>query len=731
MNRTAYDGEKNLYSAIPLPTGQFKVELSDSEDLSSQTYAVSIKIMNELKLSKLEDYLSGNVPYVPCDILQGMDVVMKENPSKYRISVDRDCYAPSFKVEDDLKHGIAAHRGFQSTLRPTAQGLALCLDSSVLAFRKPLAVLEYLKEHIPKFDGEYIDSNLSLVQYFWEKYGKEIVYQDIPCLILGRNNRTNHVPMEFCILFEGQRYRKKLLDEVGQEKLKKLCLAWPPARRNAISEMMQAYDGPCGDTTQNFGLQINKNMTCVQGRVIGPPDLKIGAPDGTVDVVRVQNEKRQWNIAESSVVDGKQIERWALIEFSSSGITKLRIKDFIENLRNRSRSLGIYMEEPLICHLTSMREFSSVSRLEELLRALSRKLAEKCCLSTHVNREDDLFLGNICLKINAKLGGINVELTQRLPHFEEENHVMFIGADVNHPVSKKSTTPSIASACLRHLCSEIKESLEWMKFGHQLRAELLGKVLCEAYSIILDSITVTSGNRYLVGVSLKNLLEIMRPGLTGVVSQQSDIFSVLVDGRILNKSTESDNVTDVRRKEEVVARAGIVIEEKNWPPFFPIIHHDIANEIPIHLQKLQYVAFTTLLVHYRNNQQVWEIVYSKDGSVKEILNVMQLKCHKSAVTWLCFSPNSDQIITTSKDGSIRIWNINVLESFSHCMMEYVANCLSRIVILLSYYDVVGVCVIQYLSIDLNTYCDTLRTQSSPCLSVAHIGAVSLSVSLLL
>lgn len=41
--------------------------------------------------------------------------------------------------------------------------------------------------------------------------------------------------------------------------------------------------------------------------------------------------------------------------------------------------------------------------------------------------------------------------------------------------------------------------------------------------------------------------------------------------------------------------AGIVLEEKNWPPFFPIIHHDIANEIPIHLQKIQYVAFTTYL----------------------------------------------------------------------------------------------------------------------------------------
>ncbi|KAL8214140.1 hypothetical protein R6Q57_003589 [Mikania cordata] len=54
--------------------------------------------------------------------------------------------------------------------------------------------------------------------------------------------------------------------------------------------------------------------------------------------------------------------------------------------------------------------------------------------------------------------------------------------------------------------------------------------------------------------------------------------------------------TDLKRREDVrFVFSGIVLEEKNWPPFFPIIHHDIANEIPIHLQKLQYVAFTTYL----------------------------------------------------------------------------------------------------------------------------------------
>ncbi|KAG6395868.1 hypothetical protein SASPL_141999 [Salvia splendens] len=421
--------------------------------------------MNELKLSKLEEYLSGKVPYVPRDILQGMDMVMKENPSRYRISIDRYFYPSSFRVEDDIGGGMAAYRGFQSTLRPTAQGL----HCAWTARRRVAHALKGLTVRDPTV-------KVSLVQYFREKYGKVIVYQDIPCLISRQKYRTNHVPMEFCILTEGQRYRRELLDESRQEKMKEKCLPRPPERRNTISEMMQDHDGPCGDVTRNFGFQVETNMTSVEGRIIGPPDLKLGA----VDVVRVEDEKRQWNLAENSVVEGKRIDRWALIDFSFLDFPKLRAKDFISNLRNRSKSLGIVMEEPLLCHSTGMRDFSSVSRLEELLRNVvhegNRKcwnklqiiicvMAEKhhgykylkwvsetrvgvvtqCCLSNHANRGDDQFLGNLCLKINAKLGGSNVELTRRLPHFEEEDHVMFVGADVNHPLSKKSTTPSIAA----------------------------------------------------------------------------------------------------------------------------------------------------------------------------------------------------------------------------------------------------------------------------------------------
>ncbi|KAL6533635.1 Secretory carrier-associated membrane protein 5 [Orobanche hederae] len=52
---------------------------------------------------------------------------------------------------------------------------------------------------------------------------------------------------------------------------------------------------------------------------------------------------------------------------------------------------------------------------------------------------------------------------------------------------------------------------------------------------------------------------------------------------------------ELKRREDNVSSAGVPVDDKNWPPFFPIIHHDIANEIPVHAQRLQYLAFASWL----------------------------------------------------------------------------------------------------------------------------------------
>ncbi|XP_004306010.1 PREDICTED: secretory carrier-associated membrane protein 1 isoform X2 [Fragaria vesca subsp. vesca] len=54
---------------------------------------------------------------------------------------------------------------------------------------------------------------------------------------------------------------------------------------------------------------------------------------------------------------------------------------------------------------------------------------------------------------------------------------------------------------------------------------------------------------------------------------------------------------ELRKQEEAIEKAGgkVVKDKKNFPPFAPIIHHDIQNDVPIHLQKIMYVAFSTFL----------------------------------------------------------------------------------------------------------------------------------------
>ncbi|XWS19931.1 hypothetical protein CRYUN_Cryun31cG0058500 [Craigia yunnanensis] len=509
LSMTAYDGEKNIFSAIRLPECQFEVDLSEGEDMESRKFIFSVKLVSELKLSKLGDYLTGNVSSsIPREILQGIFHSAESRP------------------EDDLRGGITASRGIQHSLKPTLQGLPLCLDYSVLAFRKQMPVIEFLVEHIRGFNVNdfgrfkqnveqvminlkvtvthrrtkqkyaivgltshntgnisFPDANaplnrIRLVDYFWEKYNKRITYLDIPCLDLSKNNQMNYVPMEFCVLAEGQVYRKENLDRKVALLLKEISLAKPRERKRNICGMVRSEDGPCGgNIIQNFGIEVDTRMTSVIGLVIGSPVLKLAAPTtGTLMEIIVDNDQCQWNLVGKAVVEGKAIERWAVIDFS----LRLNYDSFIPKLRDRCRSLGMRMEEPLLCKESRMEIFSDGKALRQLLEevisrayklrkgnlqfllcVMSKKddgysclrwisetkigVVTQCCLSIHANKGQDQYLANLSLKINAKLGGSNVELNERLPHFQGKGHVMFIGADVNHPGSHNKTSPSIAA----------------------------------------------------------------------------------------------------------------------------------------------------------------------------------------------------------------------------------------------------------------------------------------------
>lgn len=294
--KTVYDGEKNVFSAIRLGEGKFTVDVPEGEDVRSGSYVFTIKLVNELKLSKLKDYLRGNLSSVPRDALQGLDLVMKENPMRKRIAFgNRSFFSP--RNSTDLRGGLAAYKGFIPSLKPTGQGLSLCLDYSVLSFRKPLPVIDFLKQHIGLKEAndvlrmtkdvnnalrglkvkvthrrtnqkytivglykeatrrttfELVDQDgapprmVNIVDYFRDKWGKEIRYLDIPCLDVGKPKKPNLIPMEFCVLAEGQKFPKENLDKHTGVFLKNLTLVKPWERKNTICDMVQSDDGCFG-----------------------------------------------------------------------------------------------------------------------------------------------------------------------------------------------------------------------------------------------------------------------------------------------------------------------------------------------------------------------------------------------------------------------------------------------------------------------------------------------------
>ncbi|KAF2546759.1 hypothetical protein F2Q70_00021426 [Brassica cretica] len=531
---TAYDGQKNIFSAAELPTGSYKVDFPKTDETRARSYTFTIKQVNELKLHDLKEYMSGGSSFNPREVFQGMDVVMKEHPSKCMITVGKSFFTRETERDEELGYGIAAAKGYRHTLKPTQQGLSLCLDYSVLAFRKSMSVIEYLKLYFDwpdlrqfrnarrnvekeltglkvtvthrknkqkltivglsredtkdiKFDvidpeGNEPPRRTSIVEYFRIKYGRDIVHKDIPCLDLGKNGRQNLVPMEFCVLVEGQVYPKDDLDKNSALWLKKLSLVNPRQRKDNILKMIKSKEGPSGgEITGNFGMKVDTNMTRVEGRILKAPALKLAERGRAVREEPNPRQNNQWNLMRKGVTRGSVIKHWAVLDFTASERFNKMPNDFVNNLINRCWTLGMQLEPPIVYKSSRMDTLSNANALEELLRnvideahrnhggarptlilcAMTGRvdgyktlkwiaetklgLVTQCFLTGSATKGGDQYRANLALKINAKVGGSNVELMDTFSFFRKDDQVMFIGADVNHPASRDKLSPSIVA----------------------------------------------------------------------------------------------------------------------------------------------------------------------------------------------------------------------------------------------------------------------------------------------
>ncbi|KAM7530290.1 hypothetical protein LguiB_033700 [Lonicera macranthoides] len=449
----------------------------------------------------------------------------------YEFHIKKKAMPNHSEIDDLLDRGnlLNIHaRSFQQSLKCTEQGLALCMDHTVLPLKEPLSVIDFLKQKVEGFSAsiekgnfkeldvlvrqqvelklkdlkvkvthrktserftikgltDKITSNITvdrwdkstgqstkigLDNYFKDRYRHIIQYLHLPCLDLGNRN---FVPMELCELAEVHMNRK------AKSKLDEYSTAKPSARKEKIYELVQS--GSRGRAAlEKLGLTVEANMMKIDGHIIDLPALKVG---GDQKVGEVQTKAGGPRLKKGmDVVDGVPVKNWALVVFTSSALDVLTNEDnenkYVTGLQSGFNELGMNLKKPSLKQTFDVQELSDVSRVEDMLKKvviaagpeldfvicvmpekhegyryikwvseMKIGVITQCCLAAGAEKSEKCrFFRNLALKINAKLGGTNVELDNHLLGFEEEDSIMLIGASVSHSEAQNKCSSSIAA----------------------------------------------------------------------------------------------------------------------------------------------------------------------------------------------------------------------------------------------------------------------------------------------
>lgn len=297
------DDRLEFFISLPIPITRSSppnggvYNMFETLKIKTKLFRVNIRLASKITGEDLDKYLreeKDGIP-LPQDYLHALDVVLRESSSESCISVGRALYSSSMGGAKDIGGGAVGMRGFFQSLRPTKQGLSLNVDFSLMAFHESIGVIPYLQKRCDflrdlsqrKTRGltreekkevekalknirvfvnhretnqryrvycltEEVTENLKfrdrdgkdlmLVDYFKDQYSLDIQYKNLPCLQISRN-KPCYLPMELCMVCEGQKFLGKLSDEQTVKILKMGCQK-PAERKDIINGVMGAKIGP-------------------------------------------------------------------------------------------------------------------------------------------------------------------------------------------------------------------------------------------------------------------------------------------------------------------------------------------------------------------------------------------------------------------------------------------------------------------------------------------------------
>ena len=311
-------------------------------------------------------------------------------------------------------------------------------------------------------------AKMTVEQYFRTK-NVTLRFPGLPCIHVGSKIRNVYLPVELCHIPAGQATNKKVTPNCVAQMIKYSATSTDD-RKKKIYDLLSRinYDVPNGEV-KGFGINVDKNFQGVDGRVLDPPTIRY--KDGNV-----VPSKGVWN-GKKFLTTQPQPIKWAIINCDDR-TTVQTVTTLCRDIERAARTQGMNLEPyntDSYFPINMMRPRSGeLQKLFELLLKQACKLVfviiidrndcyaqvkqaaelkvgilTQCIKSNTVFRMGKgnpmMTIGNILLKVNAKLNGGNHEvMEQSYQTLNKPNDgIMFVGGDVTHPSPDQRDIPSV------------------------------------------------------------------------------------------------------------------------------------------------------------------------------------------------------------------------------------------------------------------------------------------------
>ena len=366
---------------------------------------------------------------------------------------------------------------------PTLEGGVRKRQYRVLEMRKKSAN----QEMITTKEENGTEIKISVADYIKQQYGIQLKLPLLPCLWVGSRAKTTFIPVEFCTMLSQPLPKRKNLEDDSVAKMIKQTAVKPLERQAKIMEGLKMNNKSYkrDPFANEFGISVSGEMTKLTGRILDPPSLEykeMGKKRNLVTIAKAN--PGSWRQDKNQYLDGCKVENWAILDMCK--LDESQAKVVVQGFVNIGKENGISFTNEVHRQVAAMRDMDqAMSSIEGHLTKIVTKFREEkkkpldlvlvifpfkagslydkikqlgdmkfnistqCCLKNNLFRAEKLnmqVVANLCLKINAKLGGINHVLAKTCRPKILSKPVMIMGADVSHPAPEsRKFKPSIVA----------------------------------------------------------------------------------------------------------------------------------------------------------------------------------------------------------------------------------------------------------------------------------------------